>query len=63
MKTREATNTSFKRLQSLFQHLKNEIKHLKKMFRDINGYPNWIIEQIIEKVQNNKNEMVRPGNN
>ena len=47
----------------MFQHLKNEIKHLKKMFRDINGYPNWIIEQIIEKVQNNKNEMVRPGNN
>ena len=25
------------------QHLENEIKHLKKMFRDINGYPNWVI--------------------
>ena len=38
------------------QHLQNEIKHLKKVFRDINGYPNWIIEQTIEKV-NNRNEM------
>ena len=26
------------------QHLQNEIKHLKKVFRDINGYPNWIIK-------------------
>ena len=30
------------------QHLQNEIKDLKKVFRDINGYPNWIIEQTIE---------------
>ena len=29
------------------QHLQNEIKRLKKVFRDINGYPNWIIEQTI----------------
>ena len=41
------------------QHLQNEIKHLKKVFRDINGYPNWIIEQTIEKVKN-QNEMPRP---
>ena len=29
------------------QHLQNEIKQLKKVFRDINGYPNWIIEQTL----------------
>ena len=40
------------------QHLKNEIRHLKKVFRDINGYPNWVIEQTIEKVKN-QNEIVR----
>ena len=34
------------------QHLQNEIKHLKKVFRDINGYPNWIIEQTIEPLKN-----------
>ena len=28
------------------------------MFRDINGYPNWVIEQTIEKVKN-QNEMTR----
>ena len=38
------------------QHLQNEIKHLKKELRDINGYPNWIIEQTIEEVKN-QNEM------
>ena len=26
------------------KHLENEIKHLKKVFRDINGYQNWVIE-------------------
>ena len=31
------------------KHLENENKHLKKVFRDINGYPNWVIEQTIEK--------------
>ena len=40
------------------QHLQNEIKHLKKVFRDINGYSNWIIKQTIEKVKN-QNEMTR----
>ena len=40
------------------QHLQNEIKHLKKVLRDINGYPNWIIEQTIEKSKN-QNEMTR----
>ena len=40
------------------QHLQNEIKHLKKVFRDINGYPNWIKEQTIEKVKS-QNEMAR----
>ena len=40
------------------QLLQNEIKNLKKVFRDINGYPNWIIEQTIEKVKN-QNEMTR----
>ena len=30
----------------------NEIKHLKKVFRDINGYPDWVIEQTIEKMKN-----------
>ena len=40
------------------QHLQNEIKHLKNVFRDINGYPIWIIEQTIEK-GNNQNKMTR----
>ena len=40
------------------QHLQNEIKHLKKVFRDINGYPNWIIEQTIKK-EKSQNEMTR----
>ena len=40
------------------QRLRNEIKDLKKVFRDINGYPNWIIEQTIEKMRN-QNEMTR----
>ena len=34
------------------QHLQNEIKHLKKVFRDINGYLNWITDQTIEKMKN-----------
>ena len=34
------------------QHLQNELKHLKKVFRDINGYTNWIIEQTIEPLKN-----------
>ena len=45
-------------MRSNNQHLQNEIEHLKKVFRDINGYPNWIIEQAIEKVKN-QNEMTR----
>ena len=28
------------------------------MFRDINGYPNWITEQTVKKVKN-QNEMIR----
>ena len=40
------------------KHLENEIKHLKKVFREINGYPNWVIEQTIENVKN-QNEMTR----
>ena len=40
------------------QHLQNVIKHLKKVFRDINGDPNWIIEQTVEKVKN-QNKMTR----
>ena len=57
---RDATDISFKNLQGVLQrpNLQNEIKHLKKVFRDINGYPNWIIEQTIEKVKN-QNEMTR----
>lgn len=42
------------------QHLKNEIKHLKKVLRCINGYPIWIIQQAIEKVKNQK-KMARPA--
>ena len=34
------------------------MKHLKKVFGDISGYPNWIIEQTVEKVKN-QNEMIR----
>ena len=40
------------------QHLQNEIKHLKKVFRDINDYPNSIIKQTIEKLKN-QNEMAQ----
>ena len=40
------------------QHFQNEFKQLKKVFRDINDYPNWIIEQTIEKVKN-LNQMPR----
>ena len=40
------------------QCLQNEIKLLKKVFRDINGYLNWTIKQTIEKVKN-QNEMPR----
>ena len=40
------------------QHFQNEFKQLKKMFRDINDYPNWIIEKTIEKVKN-LNQMPR----
>ena len=40
------------------QHLENKIKHLKKVFRDINDYPNWVIEQTIEKVKN-QNKMAQ----
>ena len=40
------------------QHLKNEIKHLKKVFKDINGYTDWTIEQFIENVKN-QNGMTR----
>ena len=35
-----------------------KLSTLRKCFKDINGYPNWIIEQTIEKVKN-KNEMPR----
>ena len=31
----------------------------KKVFRDVNGYPNWTIEQNIEKMKN-QNKMARP---
>ena len=41
------------------QHFQNEFKQLKKVFRDVNDYPNWIIEQTIEKVKN-LNQMPQP---
>ena len=31
------------------QHLKKKIKYSKKVFRDINDYPYWIMEHTIEK--------------
>ena len=31
----------------------------KKVFRDVNGYPNWTIEQTIEKMKT-QNKMARP---
>ena len=40
------------------KRLKIEIGDLKKVFRDINGYPNWVIEQTIEKAKN-QNGMAR----
>ena len=40
------------------KRLKIEIGDLKKVFRDINGYPNWVIEQTIEKVKI-QNKMAR----
>ena len=53
METRDTTDISFKSLQSMLQQ-----PTLQKVFRDINGYPNLIIEQTIEKVEN-QNEMPR----
>ena len=41
------------------QDLKKEIKHINNRLRDINGYPNWIIEKANEKVKN-QNKMTRP---
>ena len=60
METRDATDIIFKSLQSVLQqpNLQNEIKHLKKVFKDINDYLNWIIEQSNEKVKN-QNKMTR----
>ena len=55
METRDAADILVSRsikVCSNDQHLQNEIKHLKKVLRDISGYPNWIIEQTIEKVKN-----------
>ena len=51
METMDAAHFSVNSLQSVLQrpNLKKEIKHHKKVLRDINGYPNWIIEQTIEK--------------
>ena len=49
METRDATDISFKSLQSVLQRL---------TLRDINGCLNWIIEKTIEKVKN-QNEMTR----
>ena len=40
------------------QYLENEIKQFKKVSREINGYPNWVREQTIEKVKN-QNKMTR----
>ena len=39
--------------------LKKEIKHINNRLRDINGHPNWIIEQTNEKVKN-QNKMTGP---
>ena len=36
------------------QHSKKEIKHLKKVLRDTNGYPNWVIERTIDKSKKSK---------
>ena len=39
-------------------HWKNKSKHLQKIFWDINGYPNCVAEQTIEKLKN-RNEMAQ----
>ena len=62
METRDSTDINFNSLQSVFQRstldLENEVKHLNKVFSDINGYPNLVIEQTIEKMKN-QHEMTR----
>ena len=66
METMDAAHFSFNSLQSVLQrpNLKKEIKHHKKVLRDINGYPNWIIERTIEKSKKLKRtRMKNSGNN
>ena len=41
--------------------MRNKIKHLKKVFRDITGYPNRVIQLTIEKVKS-QNEMAQTTN-
>jgi len=42
--------------------LKNELHHLKTVFRDINGYPTWLIKQVIEQVKQKQLELTSlPG--
>ena len=40
------------------QDFKKEIKHINRL-KDINGYPNWIVEKTNKKVKN-QNKMTRP---
>ena len=49
--TKDAAEISFKSLQNVLKRptLKNEVKQLKKVFREIDGYPNWVIEQTTKK--------------
>ena len=60
METRNALDISLRAFKvcSNDQHLKNEIRHFKIVFRDINDYPNWVTEQTTNKVKN-QNKMPR----
>jgi len=44
------------------EYLELEINHIKHVFKDINGYPYWIIEQELEKIRNqNQNSINNNG--
>ena len=43
--------------------LKNEVKQLKKVFREIDGYPNWVIEQTTKSKERKGNGTNILGNN
>ncbi|KXJ10661.1 hypothetical protein AC249_AIPGENE9575 [Exaiptasia diaphana] len=42
--------------------LKQELHHLRKTFHEINGYPNWVIDNIISEVKNKQGQDITQKN-